>query len=48
MFDMIIQGGLVLDGSGINAVSLDIGIQDGKIAAMGRLKDAEALELIGL
>lgn len=46
MFDMIIQGGLVLDGSGINAVSLDIGIQDGKIAAMGRLKDAEALELI--
>ena len=46
MFDMIIHGGSVLDGSGKDAVSLDIGIRDGKIAALSCLKDEEAAEVI--
>lgn len=46
MFDRIIRHGSVLDGSGKDAVSLDIGIRSGKIAALGRLDDAESTEVI--
>ena len=46
MFDMIIRGGAVLDGSGKDAVFMDIGIRDGKIAALGCLKDAKDAEVI--
>ncbi len=46
MLDRIIQGGLVLDGSGREAEALDLGLQDGVIACMGRLEGAEAAERV--
>ena len=42
MFDAVILEGWVLDGSGAPALRLDIGIRDGKIAALGNLSDTEA------
>ena len=46
MFDIIIRNGSVLDGSGAEAQKLDVGVKDGKIAALGDLKAAEATEVI--
>ena len=46
MFDRIIRDSNVLDGSGKDAVSINIGIRDGKITALGSLIDAEAAEVI--
>ena len=46
MLDRIIRGGSVLDGSGREAEPLDIGILDGRIAALGQLEAAEAAEVI--
>jgi len=40
MFDMIIRGGRVIDGTGTPALSADVGIKDGKIAAIGDLTEA--------
>jgi N-acyl-D-aspartate/D-glutamate deacylase len=37
MFDCLITGGSVVDGSGAPARAMDVGIQDGRVAAMGRL-----------
>lgn len=37
MFDLLIQNGTVLDGTGAEGFSADIGIRDGKIAAIGKL-----------
>ena len=46
MFDIVIVNGSVLDGSGREAKRLDVGVRDGKIAALGDLKNAEAKEVI--
>ncbi|MBI4714348.1 MAG: D-aminoacylase [Nitrospirae bacterium] len=40
--DLLIKNGLVVDGSGGPDAFQDIGIKDGKIAAVGRLHDARA------
>lgn len=45
MFDYLIQGGSILDGSGGEAFSADIAIKDGKIAAIGHFL-GEAAEQI--
>ncbi len=42
-FDVIIRNGLLLDGSGSLGVSSDLGIRNGKIAAMGDLSRASSL-----
>ena len=42
MFDILITGGQVIDGSGLPRFRADIGITGGKIAAIGRLNNAEA------
>ena len=42
MFDYLIQNGQLIDGTGAPAVCADIAITDGKIAAVGDLKDASA------
>ena len=42
MFDIVILNGRVLDGSGAAAQRLDVGVKDGKIAALGDLSSAEA------
>ena len=42
MLDCLIRGAQVLDGTGADAFCADVGIQNGKIAAIGRLADAKA------
>ena len=46
MFDRIIRGGLVLDGTGAPAFRADIGLRGGKIAALEPRLEAEAGQLI--
>ncbi len=45
-FDTIITGGRVVDGTGSPAFHADLGILDGRIAAIGKLDHAEARQLI--
>jgi len=45
-FDLVIRNGLVLDGLGTPARRLDIGIQNGKILALGDLSGIEADQII--
>lgn len=46
MFDLILHGGSVIDGSGAPARRADVGIRDNKIAAVGSLTDAQAARRI--
>lgn len=39
MFDLLIKGGKIVDGSGIEAFSADIGVKDGKIVSVGTLNE---------
>jgi len=41
-FDLVIRGGTVLDGLGSPGAAADVGIRDGRIAAVGRLSGAKA------
>lgn len=45
-YDLIIEHGWILDGTGTPAVQADLGIRDGRIANMGDLADAEATQRI--
>lgn len=45
-FDIILRGGMVLDGSGAKSVRLDVGIKDGRIAALDNLSTATADTII--
>ncbi len=45
-FDLKIYGGKIIDGSGTEAVSADIGIRDDKIADIGDLSQADAQNII--
>ncbi|MCS7385517.1 MAG: D-aminoacylase [archaeon GB-1867-005] len=45
-FDTIIIGGKIIDGTGNPWFKADLGIKDGKIAAMGKLRSAEANRII--
>ena len=46
MYDYLITGGEILDGSGGEAVRADIALQDGKIVAVGQLKGESARETL--
>ena len=46
MFDILIRGGLLIDGTGAPAVPGDLAIQDGVIAARGNLTGAHAARTI--
>jgi N-acyl-D-amino-acid deacylase len=46
MYDILILGGSLIDGSGAPARQRDIGIRDGRIVDVGSLKDATAKETI--
>ncbi len=45
-FDLLIRNGSVIDGSGAPAVSADVGVRNGRIAAVGDLSSAEAPKII--
>ncbi|MCG3121389.1 MAG: D-aminoacylase [bacterium] len=45
-FDLLITGALIYDGSGQAGISGDLGIKDGKIVALGDLKNKSALRKI--
>ena len=45
-FDLVIHGGSVVDGTGAAAVTADVGVRDGRIAAIGPLADARATRRI--
>ena len=46
MFDIIIRGGRVIDGSGSPGYYGDIGLQDNRIAAIGSLESSQASRII--
>ena len=41
-YDLIVRGGRVVDGSGLPSFVADVGVKDGKITEVGRLKDSAA------
>ena len=41
-YDLIIRGGRVVDGSGLPSYIADVGVKEGKIGEVGRLKDGAA------
>jgi N-acyl-D-amino-acid deacylase len=45
-FDLVVEGGRVLDGSGNPYFYADVGVRDGRIAAIGRLAGARATRRI--
>jgi len=44
-FDLVVRGGLVVDGSGADPFTADVGIRDGRIAAVGRVSGRGAREI---
>jgi len=38
-YDVVIRNGTVVDGTGMDAYRADVGVQDGRIAAIGRISD---------
>ncbi|RIY02564.1 D-aminoacylase [Aureimonas flava] len=44
--DVVLRGGSVIDGSGAPAFRADVAIRDGRIAAIGRVEDADAGEVV--
>ncbi|MGI9505915.1 MAG: amidohydrolase family protein, partial [Geminicoccaceae bacterium] len=51
MLDLVLQNGQILDGTGADAFEADIGVKDGRIAAIGRLSDAasdQTIDVAGL
>jgi N-acyl-D-aspartate/D-glutamate deacylase len=45
-YDLIIQNGTVIDGSGMPRFRADVGIVDGKIASIGRIRGESAKEVV--
>ena len=42
MYDLLVTGGRLLDGTGAPARAADVAVQDGRVAAIGDLSEAEA------
>jgi len=50
MYDLVVKGGRIYDGSGLPAFTADVAVRDGRIAAIGRVDEAahRALDADGL
>src|SRR5439155_1584504 len=46
-YDLLIRGGRVVDGSGLPAYQADVGLRDGRVAAIGRVRGGAARTLDG-
>src|SRR5664279_2404845 len=46
MHDMLIRGGLVVDGTGLPGRPADVAVNDGKVTAIGRLPGEAAQQVI--
>jgi N-acyl-D-aspartate/D-glutamate deacylase len=46
MYDLLITGGLVVDGTGVPGRPADVGITDGKVTTIGRLRGSAARQTI--
>ena len=46
MFDILLRGGTVIDGTGRAALPADVAIEKGRIAAVGHLPDAAARQTV--
>src|SRR5262245_53269152 len=46
MFDLILHGGSILDGAANSSFPADLAIANGRIAAIGQLRHAEAREMV--
>jgi N-acyl-D-aspartate/D-glutamate deacylase len=46
MYDLLITGGLVVDGTGVPGRPADVGITDGRVEAIGRLRGSAARQTI--
>ena len=46
LYDILIQGGMILDGTGNPWYHGDVGISGGRITAIGRIGDREARETV--
>jgi N-acyl-D-aspartate/D-glutamate deacylase len=44
--DLLVRGGTVVDGSGLPAFTADVGVRDGRVAAVGRLHETSATRSI--
>ena len=44
-YDIVIRGGLIVDGTGSEPVAGDLAIKDGRIAAIGKVSGAAAREI---
>jgi len=49
-YDLVIRGGRVVDGSGLPSYVADVGVKDGKVVEVGKLKDgaAKSIDASGL
>jgi N-acyl-D-amino-acid deacylase len=45
-YDLVISGGLVIDGSGRAGAVTDVAVRDGRVAAMGRIPRSQAAQVV--